>query len=58
MQALPPGGEADRIAAEVLAERLGVALEHYEAGEWLRDLRTLFSPRTATSASDTLPPAR
>jgi uncharacterized protein (DUF885 family) len=36
--------EADRIAAEVMRERLELALTEYEAGERLRDLRVLGSP--------------
>lgn len=41
---LRPAGDADRIAAEVMRERLQVALEQNEAGERLRDLRVIGSP--------------
>lgn len=44
---LRPAGEADRIAAEVMRERLQVALEQHEAGERLRDLRIIGSPFNA-----------
>jgi uncharacterized protein (DUF885 family) len=36
--------DADRIAAEVMRERLELALTEYDAGERLRDLRVLGSP--------------
>jgi uncharacterized protein (DUF885 family) len=36
--------DADRIAAEVMRERLELALAEYDAGERLRDLRVLGSP--------------
>jgi uncharacterized protein (DUF885 family) len=36
--------DADRLAAEVMRERLELALVEYEAGERLRDLRVLGSP--------------
>lgn len=36
--------EADRMAAEVMRERLQVAVDQDEAGEWLRDLRIIGSP--------------
>ena len=36
--------DADRIAAEVLRERLELSLEEHDAGERLRDLRVLGSP--------------
>ena len=41
---LQPLSEADRIAAEVMRERLQVAIEQAEAGERLRDLRIIGSP--------------
>jgi uncharacterized protein (DUF885 family) len=41
---LRPAGDADRIAAEVMRERLQVAIERDEAGERLRDLRVIGSP--------------
>ncbi len=37
-------GEGDRIAADVMAERLGVGLEMHESGDDLRPLRVIFSP--------------
>jgi uncharacterized protein (DUF885 family) len=37
-------GDADRIAADVLHERLELAIEEHDAGERLRDLRVLGSP--------------
>lgn len=36
--------DADRVAAEVVLERLGVEIDQYEAGERWRDLRILGSP--------------
>ncbi|MGH9153490.1 MAG: DUF885 domain-containing protein [Acidimicrobiales bacterium] len=39
-----PSGESERVAAEVMAERLSIALEQYDAGERLRDLNPVFSP--------------
>jgi uncharacterized protein (DUF885 family) len=36
--------DADRLAAAVMTERLQVALDQYEAGERLRDLRVIGSP--------------
>jgi uncharacterized protein (DUF885 family) len=41
---IEPGDDADRVAAEVLRERLVLALEEHDAGERLRDLRVLGSP--------------
>ena len=41
---LRPADEADRIAAEVMRERLQVAIEQDQAGERLRDLRVIGSP--------------
>jgi uncharacterized protein (DUF885 family) len=40
--------DADRIAAEVLRERLELSLEEHDAGERLRDLRVLGSPVQST----------
>jgi uncharacterized protein (DUF885 family) len=37
-------GDADRIAADVLRERLELSLEEHDAGERLRDVRILGSP--------------
>ena len=36
--------EADRVAREVMQERIGVSLDTYEAGEYLRALRNIASP--------------
>jgi len=44
LSALQPPSALDRIAAEVMRERLQVALEQDEAGERLRDLRIIGSP--------------
>src|SRR5207247_8784518 len=41
---LRPLTAPDRIAAEVMRERLQVAVDQYEAGERLRDLRIIGSP--------------
>src|SRR5438067_10180 len=41
---LQPLTAADRIAVEVMRERLEVAVDQYEAGERLRDLRIIGSP--------------
>ncbi|HEY7215730.1 MAG TPA: DUF885 domain-containing protein, partial [Thermoanaerobaculia bacterium] len=41
---LPVPGEHERIARDVMRERLQARLDAYEAGEHLRDLRILFSP--------------
>ena len=40
--------DADRVAAEVLRERLELSLEEHDAGERLRDLRVLGSPVQST----------
>ena len=48
--------DADRIAAEVMRERLQLALTEYEEGERLRDLRVLGSPvQTVRMAFDLMP---
>lgn len=39
-----PANDADRIAAEVMRERLQVEIDQYAAGEHLRDLRIVGSP--------------
>lgn len=41
---LRPDGERDRIAADVMRERLQAALDRYVAGEWIRELRVIGSP--------------
>ncbi|MGH9045784.1 MAG: DUF885 domain-containing protein [Acidimicrobiales bacterium] len=41
----PKTSEHDRIASEVMAERLRVGLEMYESGDDLRPLRVLYSPQ-------------
>ena len=40
----PQRSDADRIAAEVMAERLAASLESHDAGDDYRSLRVLFSP--------------
>ena len=37
-------GDAGRVAAAVMVERLNAELDVHEAGEWRRDLNVLFSP--------------
>jgi uncharacterized protein (DUF885 family) len=50
--------DADRIAAEVMRERLELALTEYGAGERLRDLRVLGSPvQTVRMVFDLMPRA-
>jgi uncharacterized protein (DUF885 family) len=44
IQAAPIESEADRIAQEVMHERLSVSLDTYEAGEYLHALRNIASP--------------
>jgi uncharacterized protein (DUF885 family) len=44
LDSLTPEDDADRVAAEVLRERLELAIVEHEAGERLRDLRVLGSP--------------
>jgi uncharacterized protein (DUF885 family) len=44
LAAAPAEGEPDRVARDVMAERLGVSLESYEAGEYLRSLRIIAGP--------------
>ena len=43
LDATPVVGDADRLAAEVMRERLELALEEHDSGERLRDLRVLGS---------------
>ena len=40
----PVGGESDRIARDVMTDRIGVRLEAHDAGEHLRSLRIIGSP--------------
>jgi uncharacterized protein (DUF885 family) len=48
--------DADRLAAEVMRERLELAVTEYEVGERLRDLRVLGSPvQTVRMAFDLMP---
>ncbi|MDZ4828382.1 MAG: DUF885 domain-containing protein [Actinomycetota bacterium] len=44
LAAAPSTGDADRIAAGVMAERLQLAVDQHEAGERLRDVRVIGSP--------------
>jgi uncharacterized protein (DUF885 family) len=44
LAAAPIGSDDDRLAVAVMVERLESALEEYEAGERLRDLRVIGSP--------------
>ena len=44
----PITGDSDRIARDVMAERLGLAVEAFEAGEHYRSIRTLGSPFGST----------
>jgi uncharacterized protein (DUF885 family) len=44
LAALPLDDDADRVAAEVMRERLELSLVEHDAGERLRDLRVLGSP--------------
>jgi uncharacterized protein (DUF885 family) len=59
MSQLRGGGElcnADRVAAEVMLERLGVEIDQYEAGERWRDLRIIGSPvQSVRSVFDLMP---
>ncbi len=49
-------GESDRIARDVMVERLGVRLDLFEAGEQLRELRIIASPLQAIrSVFDQMP---
>lgn len=40
----PIAGQRDRIARDVMTERLGVRLDAYDSGEYYRSLRTIGSP--------------
>lgn len=44
LRRLSPSDERERVAVEVMDERLSIALEQYDAGERLRDLNPVFSP--------------
>ena len=44
LQAASPTSDPDRIARDVILERLGVQLDLFEAGEHLRNLRIIASP--------------
>jgi uncharacterized protein (DUF885 family) len=44
LEDLPPTGERDRVAADLMRERLQRRLERFDAGEHLRDLRIIASP--------------
>jgi uncharacterized protein (DUF885 family) len=55
---IEPGNDADRIAADVLRERLELAIEEGDAGERLRDLRVLGSNvQSVRMAFDLMPRA-
>jgi len=48
--------ERDRIARDVMTERLGVRIDGFDAGEYLRALRILFSPlQSVRSGFDQMP---
>ena len=47
LDAAPVAGDRDRIAAEMMRERLALAVSQHEQGEDLRDLRVLGSPLQA-----------
>ena len=44
LAAAPLAGDGDRIAAQVMSERLQLSLDQHDAGERLRDLRVIGSP--------------
>ena len=44
LEQLVPADPLDRVAAEVMAERLSSSVEQYDAGDRLRDLNLLFCP--------------
>ena len=44
LESVPPTGESDRVAGEVLRERLGSTLEQHDAGDGLRDVNILACP--------------
>ncbi|MGQ0824967.1 MAG: DUF885 domain-containing protein [Actinomycetota bacterium] len=44
LKAAPRASDGDRIAADVMTERLELGVEQYEAGERLRDVRVIGSP--------------
>ncbi len=44
LDAAPPDGDRDRIAREMISERLRVSLDMYDSGEHLRGLRIIGSP--------------
>jgi uncharacterized protein (DUF885 family) len=52
----PKDTEADRIAAEVMTERLTASLELYDAGEHFRSVRVLHSPQDSVRRSFDLMP--
>jgi len=56
LRAMTPIDDADRLAADVIGERLDVSVESYEVGEWLYALRVLASPvSTIRSTFDLMP---
>lgn len=44
VQSARPADERERVAADVMVERLTADIDAYEAGEWRRDLNVLSSP--------------
>ena len=44
LSSLPPESERDRLAADVMRERLEAAIDRHAMGEWLRELRVIGSP--------------
>jgi uncharacterized protein (DUF885 family) len=58
VQAAPVADERDRIARDVMAERLGVKLDAFAAGEYLRAVRIIGSPMSsARGVFDQMPRA-
>jgi uncharacterized protein (DUF885 family) len=57
LSSLSPENERDRLAADVMRERLEAALERHDAGEWIRELRVIGSPVQAVRQCFDLMPA-
>lgn len=58
LRSAPVEDDADRVAARVMAERLAVDVDQYDAGERLRDLRIIGSPvQSVRSVFDLMPRA-
>jgi uncharacterized protein (DUF885 family) len=47
-EAAPVEGDRDRVALDVMRDRLSVLLDAYDAGEWVRPLRIIGSPVQST----------